>query len=354
MLINLRTTVESIAAEETQEIEELVSDLLRASSQGLHLVVIDRKICEWAKGNLSLNNRELAQLDRIRELYTQRGSLPAIAGCSLEVVTGDAQLVEHEPHKYQIGHRPFLAGNYLEASRLLVEHIENDGDMLDVVLNETRRKHPVKSYNFQRLHGGGADIAACLRIEVPNQHVVVCVVDSDKIAPSGPSSATKRNLDREAQRQTFVGMACETPCKEAENYIPLSILRDHRQRICPEYPCFENLTNLVDNQTVNGRSDCFWLFFDLKRGLEAEKLSAVVAEPTSTWLRERYQLGEANFADVHISGFGDAILRQFLNCGEAVRDFVKFMRGGYWQTHFADFFDLIYWYFAAEAKTRGI
>jgi hypothetical protein len=107
-------------------------------------------------------------------------------------------------------------------------------------------------------------------------------------------------------------------------------------------------------QTVVGASDCVWLYFDLKRGIEADKLDAITAPPVSDWLRERYQLGEGKFSDIDIVGFGDAILRQFLNCGEAVRDFVAFMKTPYWRTHFADFFDLIYWYFAAEKKVRSV
>lgn len=354
MLIHFVATIDQISAENPEEIEQLISNLLRASSTGAHLVVVDRMICDWVKAHLSLNNREVAQLDRLKELYTQRGGLPSIARSILEVEVGNAPLAEHQPHKYRIGHQPFLSGNYLEAAKLLVEHIENDGDMLELILSETRKRHAVRAYNFDKLHGGGADIAACLRIEIPLQHVVVSVVDSDKVAPCDTASATKRNLDREAAKQTFVGMVCETPCKEAENYIPLDVLRAHRQRICPGYVCFDELDRLVSAQTVVGASDCIWLYFDLKRGIEAGKLDAISSPPVSAWLRERYQLGEDSFSDIEITGFGDAILRQFLNCGEAVRDFVAFMKTPYWRTHFADFFDLIYWYFAAEKKLRSV
>jgi len=204
------------------------------------------------------------------------------------------------------------------------------------------------------LHGGGADISACLRVEIPHQRVVVSVVDSDKVAPSDTPSATKRNLDREANRQTFVGMVCETPCKEAENYIPIGTLRAHRQRICPEFQSFEALENLITDQGTPDASDCVWLYFDLKKGIESDKLDAISDPPVANWLRERYQLGEGQFSDVEIGGFGDSLLRQFLNCGEAVKDFVAFMKSPYWTTHFADFFDLIYWYFAAEKKARSV
>lgn len=354
MLIYLNATADQLASENPAEIENLISDLLQASTNGTHLVIIGRRICDWAKEHLSCNNREMAQLDRLKELYTQRGTLPSIARSILEIEVGDLQLSEYAPHKYRIGHRPFLGGNYLETARLLVEHIENDGDMLDIIMSETRRNHPVRSYKFLLLHGGGADIASCLKVEIPHQRVVVSVVDSDKVAPCDTPSATKRNLDREAKKQTFVGMVCETPCKEAENYIPIDTLKSHRQRICPEFGFFAEIEGLMASQSVLGVSDCLWLYFDLKKGIEAEKLDAVSNPAVVNWLHERYQLGDGQFSDIEIGGFGDAILRQFLNCGEAIRDFVAFMKTPYWKTHFAEFFDLIYWYFASEKKVRGI
>ncbi|MCJ7871280.1 hypothetical protein [Phaeobacter sp. J2-8] len=354
MLIYLNATVDQLTAENPAEIEDLFSDLLLASLNGTHFVIIDRRVCDWAKENLSCNNRERAQLDRLKELYTQRGSLPSIARSILEVEVGQLQLTEVTPHKYRIGHKPLLNGSYLEDARLLVEHIENDGDILRIILNETRRKHPIRAFRFSLLHGGGADIAACLRVEIPNRHIVVSVVDSDKVAPNDTPSATKRKLDREANNQTFVGMVCETPCKEAENYIPIATLRAHRQKICPEFISFETLESLITDQNVTGESDCVWLYFDLKKGIESEKLDAISDPSVVDWLRERYQLSDSQFSDIEIGGFGDAILRQFLNCGEAVKDFVSFMNTPYWKTHFANFFDLIYWYFASERKVRGV
>ena len=120
MLIHFVATIEQISAENPEEIERLISNLLRASSTGTHLVVVDRMICDWVKAHLSFNNREVAQLDRLKELYTQRGGLPSIARSILEVEVGNAPLAEHQPHKYRIGHEPFLSGNYLEAAKLLV------------------------------------------------------------------------------------------------------------------------------------------------------------------------------------------------------------------------------------------
>ncbi|WP_417274302.1 hypothetical protein [Celeribacter halophilus] len=353
MLIYLDSTVDQLAAENPVEIEELISELLLASIYGRHLILLDRAICDWAKDSLNLGGREIAQLDRLKALYSQRGTLPQTALSYLKVETGETLLTEISPHKYSIGHRAFLDANYVRDSNLLIEHIENDGEMLKIILREASRRHPAPTYAFQALHGGGADIAACLRVEIPKRHVVVSIADSDKVAPNDKTSVTKRNLEREAERQTFVGMVCETPCKEAENYIPLTILRTHQQQLCPEFSSIDSLETLIQNQDVAGKSDCLWLFFDLKKGIQAEKLDRIQNPPVAAWLAQKYQLGGRRFSDIEISGFGDGILRQFLDCGEAIKDFVKFMKTPYWATHFADFFDLVLWYFASEKKARG-
>ncbi|MBB5724075.1 hypothetical protein FHS72_003725 [Loktanella ponticola] len=65
-------------------------------------------------------------------------------------------------------------------------------------------------------------------------------------------------------------------------------------------------------------------------------------------------MGERTFSDLVMPGFGDGILRQFLDCGQAIRDFVAFMGSEYWKLHFADFFDLVCWYFAASKMARSI
>lgn len=352
MIIFLNTTVEQISTENQDEIDLLFSELLRASQLGLHLILINRRVCNWALDNLSLNNREKAHLAHIKSSFTQNGSLLDVAKSILYIEVGGFQLTEREPHKYYIGITSFLRGDYLSAPGLLVEHIENDGDLLKLIFSEMRRRHSVKNFNLQLLHGGGADITACLRTELSNQRIVVSIVDSDKVAPCDSSSATKNNLVREASRQTFIGMVCETPGKEIENFVPFEILYEHRRRICPNYTCFNTLENLLTRENIRAPLDSLWLFFDIKKGIEADKLNGLCNPTVQTWLQDKYHLDTPSFDELNIHGFGEAILRQFLNCGEAIKQFVKFVKTEYWAQHFHEFFDLVYWYFASEPKKR--
>lgn len=348
MLIFLTATPDSLSQFDPDQIEELFSELLRASSQGLHMVVLTRAQCDWARETLDLNTREKAQLQHLKTLYTQRGNLPKRAPCFMEVTLGEQQLEEVTPNKYRIGHIPLLRGSFLTEAKFILENVENDGDMLDIILKETGKSQDIKYFHFLRAHGGGADTPTCFRAAIPEQRVIVTLVDSDKKAPMDGNSQTYRNLIREANRQMFVGMIDATPCKEIENLVPFSILRDHRQRICSGYENFENLQTLLDRQSISYPTDCLWLFFDVKKGIEAEKLAAVANPDVRSWLDIKFLEDEQSFYDLQISGFGDGILRQFLNCGAAVKEFVQFIKGEYWAEHFGMFFANIYWYFVAE------
>ena len=354
MLVSLNATVDQLSATPLDQLEILFSELLRASSNGIHCIVIDRRICEWAKTNLDLNGRELAQLTRLKAEYAEKGSLIALAKCLLQVEVGDLQLSEGPLHIYTIGHMQFIRGNFLEDARLLVEHIANDGDMINLILGQHSRKHPVKSFNMQIMHGGGADIATCFGIEIPKQHVIVGLVDSDKFAPSDQLSTTRRRMDAQSERQTYIGMTCELPCREIENLIPFEIIRSHMGRICPQYQSFDELSDLIQAEVIGGKSDSLWMYLDLKKGIQPERLNRVQDANTRDWLLARFGVTGDDFHEVSITGFGDGLLRQFLGCGEAVKDFVTFMRGRHWRFHFEDFFDLIYWYFASEKRTRII
>jgi len=266
----------------------------------------------------------------------------------MEVTLGERQLEETAPNKYRIGHVSLLRGNYLSESKLILENVENDGDMMDLVLRETGKSQEVRFYHFLRTHGGGADTPTCFRATIPEQRIFVTIVDSDRKAPMDGDSQTYRNLIREAARQVYAGMVDSTPCKEAENFVPLSILRDHRQQICAGYGNFGALDTLLDRQNITCPSDCLWLFFDVKKGIEADKLNAVGNPDVRSWLEAKFLTDGQSFDELDIEGFGDGILRQFLNCGAAVGEFVKFLKSGYWAEHFGTFFTDIYWYFVAE------
>lgn len=333
--------------------EELIGSLVRASLEGHHKIILGRSICSWSIDNLDLGGREKAHLRRLRNDFSQIGQLALEAPCSIQVLIGDQPLEEVAKHKYNIGHIALLRSNYLSEAELLVEHIENDCDLLEVVFNRVKRNISISQYHYRRSHGGGGDIVTCFEHSVKEKRITVCVHDSDRKAPSDTKSHTARRLRAEGGKQTYVGDVIETRGHEAENTIPMAILNEHRQRICPQYPDFDKLERLLNAQNVQGYLDCLWLFFDIKKGLNSEKVKEIANPAVSDWISEKFLEGEQSLDDLNISGFGDKILQQFLNCGAAVRDFVAHIATPDWTLHFAGFFEEILWYFVSD-KRRAV
>jgi hypothetical protein len=213
-----------------------------------------------------------------------------------------------------------------------------------------RRDHPVKHYCFKAVNGGGTAITANFRAELRNQNITVTVVDSDKLAPCDSCSATKTNLQREAAAQTFLGVLCETPCREIENFIPFSILKNFSKKICPNYKCFDDIENLLNSEKSSDIKNSIWLYLDLKEGIKSEKLNSITNVYVRDWLSKKFKCENNVFEDIEIEGFGPSVLRQFLNCGEALSSFSKYIMSEIWKKEFYEFFDIIYWHFVACQK----
>ncbi|WP_417452256.1 hypothetical protein [Kiloniella sp.] len=329
-------------------IENLYSELLRASINGIHLVVMTREVSNWGLENLSLNRRETAHLKLIKQIYTQNAGLIEISFCSLSIEIGEDGLTEPTPHNYRISHKELLEGNYLSESILLVENIENDGQLYKHILGEVKNSHKVKSFNFSLRNGGGSTIVSVFQHEIQNEKVVVCICDSDKYAPNDTISSTYRNLKGLSRRHKFIGLLSETIGREAENIIPLDIIKD--TYLCPNYENYDQLEELLELQNTAIHNDCLWLFLDIKNGLNGEELLQRGKLPaTLQWIQSKYlRDNNSEILNIDVPGFGDAVIGQFLNSWEAKSAFHSFFRSNYWTLHFKEFFEQIYWYFVSN------
>nr|WP_321457235.1 hypothetical protein [uncultured Cohaesibacter sp.] len=353
MLIEINFDTGKICEQYIEDLSFLFSEVLRSSILGFNLIVIRRDICTWAIDNLSLNRREQSHLLHLKNVFSQNGSLVRLAKSKLTIELGTRQLEEISSNNYIIGHVPILRSHYLEKPLLLIEHIENDGTFFSEILHGMRREQPVKEICFQPVNGGGATITACFREELKNQKILVTVIDSDKLAPCDGCSTTMSNLRREAARQTYLGIVCETPCREIENFIPFSLLYDHRGRICPNYNCFEKVDSILNNEVNSSLSNSIWLYFDIKEGATLKSITSKGNDEVKNWLFEKYKSQISEDEEFKIDGFGPSILNQFLRCGEAVKDFSKFTKKNeLWKNAFSDFFELIYWHFVSSSKSR--
>jgi hypothetical protein len=349
MLVFLEATPESLDAAVLSEMEMLFSELLRSSDFGLSKVVIQREVCIWGEKNLQLSARHKAILGRKREAFTQEGALRWIDCSRLTVSIGSSALTNLGGGDYRIGHLKLLLSRYLAGSVLIVENQESDGEFYRQVLFSMRKKALVKEIHVDIRNGGGSTIVAAFEAELNKANVSVCVIDSDKAAPSAPASAVAKTLAALNDRSVYVGEVLQTPCKEVENFISLDIIQ--RNALCATYSAFDDLCQLLDRQAGGANSNCLWLYFDLKRGMSPVLLDGhSLPEEALDWIGSKFLKEGEDIRTKIIPGFGDGILRQYLKCGLANRDFQQFMDSQYWLDNFSIFFERIYWYFVVDKR----
>lgn len=352
MIFYLNVPIKDLQEKNDNSVAVFFQELIQSSIHGKHLIIISRKNCEWALLNISLNEQQKARLSSIKEDYTQNAGILRHAKCFMNIEIGNATLAEQESGRYEIGHCRLLESRFLDNTEFLVENAENDAEFYDLIFSKISKYHLIRSYKFDIVNGGGSTTAVNFRRLIFDKRVVVCLTDSDRDSPSCRPADTFRNTEQEARKQKFVGTLFCTLGKEAENHIPLEILIEHG--LAPNANAANKLKELKDRQVVTDSADCLWLYFDVKDGVKSEKLLAKTAPEYREWLLKKYPVLGDGSNHFEIFGFGPAILRRFLECHTAVRDFVLHMRSPEWENRFGDLFDTLYWYFVAEKRTSFV
>ncbi|MBB3440950.1 hypothetical protein [Rhizobium sp. BK379] len=354
MIVTIDATTGEFGAANAAEMEYLFSEVLRASILGKHFVLLDRVTCDWAMGNLTLGAQYQAHLQLLKQEFTQRGAIRAVAGQILSIKIGGNGLQPVTSQKYEIGHRTLLQGNYLDVAVLLVANTANDGEFLKQILNMTKRNHPIGHFAFVVRHGGGSTIVECFNEELNAQRITICIVDSDRLSPHNFSSTTVRALQASANQNAYVGGIFPTPCREIENFIPLDLIERHR--LCPTYPDFQKLKAILQRQDIQDDAhNACWLYFDLKMGLSGPALLAKgLQADIEAWIQQHFTPDSETFNQTNIAGFGTNILRTFLNSNPAMRDYNDFTKTSFWAAVFAPLFEKIAWFLAADKRKAAV
>ncbi|MGV2016792.1 hypothetical protein [Agrobacterium sp. 22-223-1] len=335
-----------------EEVEQLFSELVRASIFASHYVIITRDACGWASDNLDLGRKYKAHLNSIKQDFTTKASILGQAKNVLKVGIGSSGLQSLTGGGYEIGHRALLRGRYLEQAVLLVENAENDGDFARSIFQILKNKHPVKHFSFDTRHGGGSTVVNCFNQELNNKRIAVCLVDSDKVAPSHPESATVKGLRQVANLGSYVGGIFVTRCREVENHLPAEIIQANN--LCPSYAEYEKLSKLMYNLEAEYRSE-IWLYFDIKCGFRGSDLdSKGYSKATRDWIESTYAEQGKEITDVTLSGFGPNILRQFLDSGLAMAELATHVKTPSWKQSFDGFYEEMLWFFAADRRIATI
>lgn len=339
--------MDELTATPAEEVEDLFLELVRASIVASHYVIITRSACDWANENLDLGRKYKAHLTSIKQDFTTKASILQLTHNVLKVGIGSSGLQTLSSGGYQIGHRALLRSKYLEQPVLLVENAENDGDFVRSIFHMIKNRHPVKNFAFDTRHGGGSTIVSCFNRELSERRIAVCLVDSDKVAPSHPDSATVKGLRQVANLGTYVGEIFVTKCREVENHLPLSIIKNNN--LCPSYNSYPDLNNLIQREGLVASQ--IWLYFDVKcgfRGIDYD--SKKYSRETHIWTHGKFVADDEEIKNVNLSGFGQNILRQFLDSGPAMAEFAAYIKTPLWNQSFDGFYEEMLWFFAADKR----
>lgn len=361
MIILLEASNDELSSVKKGDAEDLFSLLLDADRFGRHLVVLPRRVCSWAEENLDLSGRNLKHLVGIRENFSTRGKIPTAAKLHLKVVMGSESISIRDGF-FQIGHVEFISGEYAQTkARMVVENLRTDSRLYEYIFGVSVSKTNVPGWAVDFVLGGGDTTATAFEAEIARNRITVCVVDTDRIAPCDRLGQTaKKVLNIHANRNEFplhpaspyIGIAMETVGHELENYVPMRSVKK-----LPAFRLPSSLESLISQKERKAPSECLWLYFDIKKGVDGKKISDKVAagkkdREVIAWLAQKANTVEDDFEGLRISGIGGTIVDHFLECDAAKEEYIEFSRSDYWSHIFLGHFERILWFLAAPTRLR--
>ena len=365
MIFCLQSTVEELSDAENGELEVVFSQLIESDRSGRHFFISRRELCKWAVENLYLSQRDKTYLTSIHEKYAVRGDMLRAARVYVNVVLGDGSVSFDGKKTFIIGHKVLIKGEYLSnTTSFVVEDADADIKLYRHILGETKKLSDVPSIHFDPIHGGGSSTASAFKREIEKQRVVVCVVDHDSLAPNGKKSGTanhvislyrKRNCENISGQSCFIGIGTTTVGRELENYIPYHLFKE--MEAYQGYQHFELLDGLISQKGHVPPEECFWQYFDIKKGVCGRKLKKMfdngeISPESISWICNKIGCKLQEIDQFNVDGFGEGVIKSFFASVSTLTGFHSFVRSKYWSFAFRDYFDRIIWFFAAPTRDR--
>lgn len=309
MIITASLTENDFRSLPREEACVFLEELARVHRSGTHIVVLDRKITDWALSN-PLSLAAIASYKRISSEYSQLGALTREADFKL-VLQRHTQSGRRESNDIHLSISDFLQSRVMEKAVVLVENIRNDSVIYDLIVSVFKEIMRIPSVNYEYRHGQGEDIIEILRHESKERRVVAVVIDSDRRTPFCKCVKETRIQELIASTSWPCTRLNVTPGREAENLLSIDA-------IC-SLDAWTSNPSSPTIRSIMARSDAiseeFWMFFDVKNGSSTDERRKVNAPLGVQWLA-RMQ-GELGIKDINFSGFGDKILSQFKVSGKA-------------------------------------
>jgi hypothetical protein len=326
-----------------------ISALINAHRSGTHFVVIDRQTAKWLGENVDLSRRDLAMLDRIAQEFTQAGSLRNRAGVYVRLSADPTSHLDRQGNAITIALQRLTACRILERTVLLLENAENDGNLYEFLLRNHCDLHGISHIEFDRSHGGGADLSREFVRLMRARRIVYATIDSDADSPYSPNSKLQALAREAAQERWPLGFSMSPPCREAENLVPMEIVMGLQSG-------FRNPTNqimLEVERLERGAGErpehYYWLFFDLKLGLTSQRFREL-SPNDGPWVLAKLQLAKCDPNAQDVGGYGERVVPQLFAANRMQSDLRNKTRQHDWRDVFAAFLDGILWPMIAARK----
>lgn len=348
MIFEIDATQAQLHAFDPILLSRLLTEVLRAHRLGHHLVIMPRQTSLWFLANVQLGLMERATVERLVGEFTQTGSLRDLALERLRIV-GD-----HVGPPVSIGnavHMSFEEASNLslsDKSILLVEDTASDGRLYVAIFDQLKRRVGTNSISMDVHHGGGERIIEVLAQRIGERRIVCMLADSDRNAPSSPEPAKISDARKLAEDAGWpLVEAVALPCREIENLIPLSIVRDLQsaKERGAEIKVFTVIED-AEAKLATTAKERFWLFVDLKSGLSDEQMEKL-SDDERTWVVSR--LAMAGSARSY-RGFGNTIVSQVLASNAAMAALSAQIRREDWWARFEVTFARVLWFLMASRR----
>lgn len=364
MIFLLETGLNALEEAAADSVERMYSQLLDADRNGRHILILSRELCDWGIENLDLSGVDRNHLISVRQRIATTAGIATQAKTIVKVAIGNHNIA-YDPvtGNYSLGHMQLIAGQYLlTKTALVLEDLIDDRDLFDLLMREAEKLSTVPGFVYDPIHGGGSRTIDVFEAEIAKNKICVCIVDNDRFAPCDAKSqmATrvlgKNTRDLEGLGgQPFVGMGFTTIGRELENQVPFGVLREVDQYRA--HSSNDTLAEVVVQTGIPDQLDCAWLFFDVKEGLDGNVIlekaeNGLVSQATVEWLCQKFGTTEAEFRELRVHGYGNRVVRNFLNCPTALAAFHRFTRTDYWRSVFLDQLDHLLWFFASLKVNR--
>lgn len=347
MLFHWAWSIEELTAYDSLKIQLAVSEIIRASRKGYHLISLSRKTATWIAENVDLSNADKSQVSSIGANYTQTGGLSQVAALYVEIssMNNDFELLDN---KLKVSQSYIIKSNLLEPARLIVENIDNDGWLFELILRNYTKTIGIARVNFELQHGGGHDVVRVLARNIEEKRIALLLTDSDKLFPSDRVSDTIKQGLRICANGNMPHCTIKVlPCHEIENLLPTELVS-----LLQSAAGHGTIGILQQIESLEKASGCpphdrYWMYFDVKLGLSQDRLNSMHRDGQA-WHKAKLEMIGMPIEDLAIEGFGKQVIPTMKSDGSLVSLFASKMREKKWLEIFSESFAYAGWFFISE------